>query len=157
MSPSLPQKDAPRLRIFGSPVHPPLTYIPVAFLMTGPLCDIAAVRTGSKDLAKAGYWQQLVAAALVPPTALTGLLDWLRIPSKAPGKQMGLAHALLNYLAAGLTAAGLLRRRAKPQDVKRISVPLSAGILGLVAVSGHLGGELAYRHGVRSEKAQPLH
>ena len=157
MSPSLPQADAPRLRIFGSPVHPPLTYIPVAFLLTGPLCDIAAVRTGSKDLAKAGYWQQLVAAILAPPTALTGLLDWLRIPSKAPGKKMGLAHALLNYLAMGLTGAVIARRRAKPQDVGRISVPLSGAILGAVAISGHLGGELAYRHGVRSEKAQPLH
>ena len=157
MSPSLPQADAPRLRILGSPVHPPLTYIPVAFLLTGPLCDIAAVKTGSKDLAKAGYWQQLVAAALAPPTALTGLLDWLRIPSKAPGKKLGLAHALLNYLAMGLTGAVIARRRAKPQDIKRISVPLAGGILGAVAISGHLGGELAYRHGVRAEKAQPLH
>ena len=157
MSPSLPQADAPRLRIFGTPVHPPLAIIPAAFLLTGPLCDIAATRTGSKDLAKAGYWQQVVAAALVPPTALSGLLDWLRIPSKAPGKKLGLVHALCNYAAAGLTAAGLLRRRAKPQDVGRISVPISGAVLGMFAVSAHLGGELAYRHGVRSEKAQPLH
>lgn len=147
---------APRLRIFGSPVHPPLTYIPVAFLLTGPLCDLAATKTQSKDLAKAGYWQQLVAAAMVPIVALTGLLDWLRMPSDAPGKKLGLVHALLNYTAAGLTGWHLLRRRAKPQDHKRIEPRVSASILGLVAVSGHLGGELAYRHGVRSERAQPL-
>ena len=147
---------APRLRIGGSPVHPPLTYIPATFLLTGPLCDLAATRTRSKDLAKAGYWQQLVAAVMAPVVALTGLLDWLRMPSDAPGKRMGLAHALLNYAAVGVTARGLLLRRAKPQDVKRIDPRASAAVLGMVAVSAHLGGELAYRHGVRSERAQPL-
>jgi uncharacterized membrane protein len=91
---------APKLRIFGSPVHPPLTYIPATFLMTGPICDIAAQRLRSKDLAKAGYWQQLVASAIAPVVMLTGLLDWLRMPSDAPGKKMGVAHALLNYAAA---------------------------------------------------------
>ena len=147
---------APRLRIGGSPVHPPLTYIPVAFLLTGPLCDIAARRMRSKDLAKAGYWQQLVAALMAPIVMLTGLLDWLRMPADAPGKKMGVAHALLNYAAAGVTVAGLLKRRAKPQDHKRIDPRVSAAILGLVAVSGHLGGELAYNKGVRAEQAQPL-
>ena len=78
------------------------------------------------------------------------------MPSGAPGKQMGLIHALLNYAAAGVTSAGLLKRRAKPQDHKRIDPRLSAATLGLVVVSAHLGGELAYRHGVRSERAQPL-
>jgi uncharacterized membrane protein len=155
--PGLPSTDkAPKLRIFGSPVHPPLTYIPATFLMTGPLCDLAASRTRSKDLAKAGYWQQAVASAMAPVVMLTGLLDWLRMPSGAPGKAMGLAHALLNYAAAGVTVAGLLKRRARPQDHKRIDPRLSAATLGLVAVSAHLGGELAYRHGVRSERAQPL-
>ena len=154
---SLPSTDkAPRLRLFGSPVHPPLTYIPATFLMTGPLCDLAARKTRSKDLAKAGYFQQLVAAVMVPAVALTGLLDWLRMPSDAPGKQMGLIHAVMNYAASGVTIAGLLRRRAKPQDHGRIDPRMSAATLGLVAVSAHLGGELAYRHGVRSERAQPL-
>jgi uncharacterized membrane protein len=147
---------APRLRIFGSPVHPPLTYVPATFLLTGPLCDLAATRTGSKDLAKAGYWQQLVATVMVPAVALTGLLDWLRLPSDAPGKGMGAVHALLNYLAAGLTGWHLLKRRAKPQDAGRIDPRVSASILGIVAVSAHLGGELAYRHGIRVEKSQPL-
>lgn len=147
---------APRLRIGGSPVHPPLTYIPATFLLTGPLCDLAATRTGSKDLAKAGYWQQLVAAVMAPVVALTGLLDWLRMPPDAPGKGIGMAHALLNYTAAGVTGWHLLRRRAKPQDVKRIDPRASAAVLGIVAVSAHLGGELAYRYGVRSERAQPL-
>ena len=153
----LPSTDkAPRLRIFGSPVHPPLTYIPATFLMTGPLCDIAASRMRSKDLAKAGYWQQLIASVMAPVVMLTGLLDWLRMPPHAPGKKLGMAHAGLNYAATGVTAAGLLRRRAKPHDVKRIDPRLSAATLALVAVSAHLGGELAYRHGVRSEVAQPL-
>ena len=147
---------APRLRIGGSPVHPPLTYIPVAFLLTGPVCDLLARKTRSKDLAKAGYWQQLVAAVMAPVVMLTGLLDWLRIPSGAPGKTLGILHATLNYAAAGLTGYGLLRRRAKPQDVKRIDPRVSAAVLGLVAVSGHLGGELAYNKGVRAEQAQPL-
>ncbi len=149
-------EKAPRLRIFGSPVHPPLTYIPATFLLTGPLCDLLARRTRSKDLAMAGYWQQLVASVMAPVVMLTGLLDWLRMPPDAPGKGMGVLHATLNYAAAGVTTAGLLRRRAKPQDHKRIDPRMSAATLGLVAVSAHLGGELAYRHGVRSEKAQPL-
>ena len=147
---------APRLRIGGSPVHPPLTYIPVAFLLSGPLCDLAARKTRSKDLAKAGYWQQLVAAVMAPLVMLTGLLDWLRMAPDAPGKKLGMLHALLNYGAAGLTGWHLLRRRAKPQDVRRIDPRVSASILGLVAVSGHLGGELAYNKGVRAEQAQPL-
>ncbi len=73
-----------------------------------------------------------------------------------PGKGLGAVHAGLNYTAAGITVAHLLRRRAKPQDVKRIDPRASAAVLGIVTVSGHLGGELAYRHGVRSEKSQPL-
>jgi uncharacterized membrane protein len=150
------RERVPKLRIFGTPVHPALTYLPVSFLVTGPLCDAAAKKTRSKDLAKAGYWQQVAASALVPPTAFTGLLDWLRIPADAPGKRLGLVHAAMNYAAAGLTVAHVLRRRAKPHDVKRIDLRLSGAVGVLVTISGHLGGELAYRHGVRTEKAQPL-
>lgn len=93
---------------------------------------------------------------MAPVVMLTGLLDWLRMAPDAPGKKLGMAHAALNYAAAGLTGWQLLRRRAKPQDHKRIDPRASAAILGLVAISGHIGGELAYNKGVRAEQSQPL-
>jgi uncharacterized membrane protein len=97
-----------------------------------------------------------VAAVMAPVVMLTGLLDWLRMAPDAPGKKLGMLHAALNYAVVGLTGWHLLNRRGTPQDHKRIDPRVSGAILGLVTVSGHLGGELAYNKGVRAEQAQPL-
>jgi uncharacterized membrane protein len=54
-------------------------------------------------------------------------------------------HAALNNVALGLyVSSAVLRRRGDRERARR----LSAAALGIVGVSGYLGGDLAFRHGV---------
>jgi len=150
------RRKVPRLSFLGTPVHPPLTYVPATFLMTGPAFDAAGRVSGDERLGLAGFWQGVVAVAAAGPTAVTGLLDWLRLPAGADGKTLGLIHAGLNTAALGAAVAGLLRRLDKPSDPDAAALGLGALAAGIVGVSAHLGGELAYKHGIRAERSQPL-
>jgi uncharacterized membrane protein len=84
--------------------------------------------------------------------ALLGLLDLSGIPTGTLVFRVGLTHAGLNLAATALFTAGFLLRRAHLADAAGVPLPLvglSAVALLLLAGGGFLGGELAYRYGVR--------
>lgn len=82
--------------------------------------------------------------------AVVGFLDLSRLASGTKARRIALTHMAINLTVMLLFAISLLVRTAG--DAGHVSVAgfvISILALLLLGVSGFLGGELAYRYGVR--------
>lgn len=136
-------------RVAGHPIHPMLVSLPIGLWVFSLVADIVFRSGGGplwNDLAFYTMAGGLVGALLA---AVPGLVDFLAL--RAPrARQIATAHMTLNLLIVGLYAVNLwLRTRTAPGE----SLPmwLSATGIALLLVSGWLGGELVYVHGVGVE------
>ena len=80
-----------------------------------------------------------------------GLLDLLTIPRGTRAFRRGLTHMALNLTVVVLFAVSFAIRRdhLDEGDVTIAGFVCSAVALALLVAAGWLGGELAYRYGVR--------
>jgi uncharacterized membrane protein len=83
--------------------------------------------------------------------AVPGLIDWLSITDKAIVK-MANWHARLNVIALLVFAAGFYLRTTSGSSLVSGSytIPIALSVLGvvLITISGWLGGEMVFKHGV---------
>jgi uncharacterized membrane protein len=130
--------------IAGHPLHPTLVPVPIGALTCALLSDIAFARTHDPAWAKASRFllgTGLGSGALAAPL---GLIDLLTI-DKARRNPGAWLHGLGNVAAMGLTAVNLAGRGSDPGKGARVGLPLSVLTMGMLAVTGWLGGELSYR------------
>ena len=112
--------------------------------------DIAArASDDTRELALGATW--LVGIGLVGAVlaATVGFLDFLTIPRETRAHQVALLHMSLNLAVTALFLVALLLRLDHPSDPNAAALVLAVVGLAGLAVSGALGGELAYRYGVR--------
>jgi uncharacterized membrane protein len=136
----------------GHPTHPPLTDVTIG-LYSGAtaFAVLSAVGVSEENLAVA-WWLALVAALVVTaPTALTGLLDWLKIRRGSAVWRTATAH-----LAAMLTATAVFLAAAVIGHGGYVDRELTAGALTLTLIGfavltlgGWLGGTVVFVHGMR--------
>lgn len=121
----------------GHALHPALVALPMGSWLSASVLDL----TGG-DAAAA---RRLVAFGCLTalPTAAAGAADWVR--TSGPERRVGFVHAGLNDLALGVYYLSW-RSRTRGRRVPGALLALAGG--GLVAVSGWLGGHLAYSRGV---------
>jgi len=142
---------ASKASIGGHPIHPMLITFPIGLWTTSFVADVvfyfwrgSSLLLISKFLLAAGCLGALAAA--VP-----GIIDWLSIKD-AEVKRIADWHARLNIIALIVFALSLcLRMRAGSHWVgHHLRIPFLFSFLGmiLISISGWLGGELAYKHGV---------
>ncbi|MGW0748454.1 DUF2231 domain-containing protein [Streptomyces sp. NPDC002587] len=130
-------RDILRGRPLGHPLHPVLVQVPVGCLLSAGVMDVvpggqpAASTLTAVGLAGAG------------PAAVAGWLDWADLPPREA--RVGLAHAVSNVAVIACYAASL-KARVRGQAVKGRVWSLAG--LTAVAVSGALGGHVAYRRAV---------
>ncbi len=132
--------------VAGHPIHPMLIPFPFAFLIATLGTDIAYWSTGNSFWALASLW--LVGAGLVMGVlaAIVGLTDFLTI-SRARDHLDGWVHFLGNLGVLVLALVSLLTRVSDPlAGAVPIGIILSVLIVGILAMTGWFGGELAYRH-----------
>jgi uncharacterized membrane protein len=136
---------------YGHPLHPALVAVPIGAWVASVVFDIGShlvhdsgyLAQGARVLIGLGVLGALAAAAV-------GFLDLLAIPTGTRAFRTGILHMSLNLAATAGFAVGFALRGAHPAaPVPGGPLVLSLGALAILAAGGYLGGELAYRYGVR--------
>ena len=124
----------------GHALHPVLTDLPIGCWTAASLLDLL----GGRRSAPAA--QRLIALGLlmVPPTALTGLVDWEQESQDPRIRRVGLVHAVANTVAAGLYVASWNARRSGSRG-RGVVLALMGG--GVASVAGYLGAHLSFARG----------
>ena len=141
--------------IGGHPVHPMLIPFPIALWVFSLVADVIYLWRGNlvwRDwIAFYALLGGIIGAAAA---AVPGIVDWLSITG---GEVRKLAnwHARLNVIALLVFAASFYLRTAGGAALVSGSytIPVLLSVLGviLITISGWLGGEMVYRHGVAVE------
>jgi uncharacterized membrane protein len=126
--------------------HVVLIHFPIALFITGVVFDLIAQWTKRRGLADAAYYNLLVAAISTFPVLATGLLAW---QFQLEGQK--LKGTLLLHLVFACVSSAMIwlvwwvhfrsRRRAVGLPSYRLAIEFLA--VGLVALTGHLGGFLS--------------
>jgi uncharacterized membrane protein len=137
---------------YGHPLHPALIPIPIGAWFGAAVFDVGShVADDPAFLVRGAYWLIAIGVLGALAAALVGFLDLLALPSGTRVQRVALAHMGVNLAATTAFAVDYLLRRSRldDPDVSWGLVALTCGALALLAVGGALGGELAYRFGVR--------
>ena len=135
---------------YGHPVHPALVPVPIGAWVASLVFDVAShlvpdpafLAQGSRWLIGLGVLGALAAATI-------GFLDLLSIPGRTPAFRTAVVHMSLALSATTAFAIGFVVRGDPVAPVP--AGPLALSVVALLALggAGYLGGELAYRYGVR--------
>jgi len=142
---------------YGHPFHPILVTIPIGAWVGSLVLDIASYWAGGPGaLARGAYWMVGVGIIGAVLAAAFGLLDLLTIPRGTRAFRVGLTHLALNDIVVALFVVSFFVRRSQGFDdhTSASALTLSAVAIGLLMVSGWLGGMLSYRYGVRVAREQ---
>jgi uncharacterized membrane protein len=126
--------------------HVVLIHFPIALFITAVVFDLAGQSTKRRGLADAAYYNLLVAAISTVPVLATGVLAWQLQLEGQKLKGILLLHLVLACVSSVMIwlvwwVHFRSRRRAVQPPNYRLAVELLA--VGLVAVTGHLGGFLS--------------
>jgi uncharacterized membrane protein len=136
---------------YGHPTHPIAVMAPIGAWVSSLALDLLSRRSkGNKSMGYAGSSRALIGLGLLGAggAALTGLLDYTTIPRGTRAKKLATAHLVMNVGAVASYTLNFFGR--KPDGpVTDDSLRRSVVTLGVLGVSGFVGGELAYRYGVR--------
>lgn len=137
---------------YGHPFHPILVTIPIGAWVAALVFDILS-RTADDGaaFARGAYWLIAIGVVGAVAAAVFGLLDLLAVPSGTRARRVGLNHMVLNLVVVGLFVASFVWRADRGAELETTAgmFVLSGIALLLLAISGWLGGMLAYRYGVR--------
>jgi uncharacterized membrane protein len=141
--------------IGGHPVHPMIISFPIALWVFSLVADVIFLWRGNP------VWNDYIAfyallAGIIGGgvAAVPGLIDWLSLTDKAVVK-LANWHARLNVIALLIFAESFYLRTTSGSSLVSGShtIPLALSVLGvvLIAISGWLGGEMVFKHGVAVE------
>ena len=137
----------PGLSVLGHPVHPILQAILASLLPASTTFDLLARLGGNEEgLSKAAHYTLIFGLVGAAVAAVTGVLDYYEIKNR-PVRRVALYHGLTNLALIGSYVLNLRRREDYKANNK--ALVLSALGVALIGLSGYLGGELVYEHGVR--------
>jgi uncharacterized membrane protein len=126
----------------GHPIHPAVVPLPIGLLSAAAMSDVAHLLTGERFFSRASRW--LLGGGLVSGlvAAAIGLVDFTTI--RAARGPLGMAHAGGNAVILAMSALSLVLR-ARTRDTPTPAAVLTLLGAALLAVTGWLGGELAFR------------
>lgn len=148
--------------MFDLPLHPTLVHVPLGLAVILPFLLVALLVAIRKQwLPPRAWWLGVAIAVIVAGSSWvalqTGETDEERVENVVPesaieeheeaGEQLLIAAAITAGLAL---AAAFLRNRQVLLGAHAAATLASLVVLALAVRTGHLGGELVYRHGAAS-------
>jgi uncharacterized membrane protein len=136
---------------YGHPFHAMAITIPIGTWFTSLIFDLVAI-FGDQQAAFTRGAAWLIGVGIVGglAAAVLGFLDYSLLPRGTAVHRTALVHMIINLAIIVLMIGSFLVRLATGLDEFSVGgFILSLIGLLLLVVSGYLGGELAYRHGVR--------
>lgn len=136
---------------YGHPIHPAMVAVPIGAWVASFVFDIAShVVRDPGFLTQGSRWLIGIGVLGAVVAAMFGFLDLFAIPSGTPAFRRGLVHMAINLaVTVGYSIGFVIRGGATTEPVGWGPLILSAVALAGLGASGYLGGELAYRYGVR--------
>ena len=136
----------------GHPIHPMIIPFPIGLWVFSLIADLIYLWRGNSVWRDYVAFYALLAGILgAALAAVFGIIDWLSIKDRAV-KKVADWHARLNVIALLVFAASFYLRTTGGQRMLggSYTIPFLLSVLGviLISISGYLGGELVFRHGV---------
>jgi uncharacterized membrane protein len=142
---------ASKASIAGHPVHPMLIPFPLALWVTSFIADVIFYFYRNPSLLLIAKFTLAAGILGGLAAAVPGIIDWLAIRNQEV-KRIANWHARLNIIALVIFAASLyLRTKYGASWVGySLTIPFLLSLVGviLIGISGWLGGDLVYKHGV---------
>ena len=143
---------AGRASIGGHPIHPMIIPFPIGLWVFSLVADVIYLWRGNP------VWRDYVAFYTLlggiigaAAAAVPGLIDWLSLTDREVIK-IANWHARLNVIALLIFAASFYLRTTSGTELVSGSytIPMGLSVLGviLISISGYLGGEMVFKHGV---------
>jgi len=138
--------------IGGHPVHPMLIPFPIGLWVFSLIADLIYLWRGNPV-----WWNYIAFYTLLggiigaAAAAVPGFVDWLSLKDPKVVKVANW-HARLNVIALLIYASSFYLRTTSGARLVSGShtVPIALSVLGvvLISISGYLGGEMVFKHGV---------
>jgi uncharacterized membrane protein len=138
--------------IGGHPIHPMIIPFPIALWVFSLIADVIYLWRGNSVWRDWIAFYTLLGGILgAAAAAVPGLIDWLSLKDREVVK-IANWHARLNVIALLIFAASFYLRTASGAGLVggSYNIPIALSVLGvvLITISGWLGGEMVFKHGV---------
>jgi nitrite reductase/ring-hydroxylating ferredoxin subunit/uncharacterized membrane protein len=139
---------------FGHPLHPILVHLPIGLFVIGFLLDIGAFVHPSHYLVVGATATLTLGVAFALIASVPGFVDYTGIRRDHPARSTATWHMVLNLLAVGAYVWSVLLRTTTTHYEPTMLRPRLDGVvlsligLGIISVSGYLGGVLVYDDGI---------
>jgi uncharacterized membrane protein len=134
------------------PIHPLLVHLPVGLWVGSLILDIFYRATGDGGFAAASFYAIGIGIVGAILAAAAGLVELVKIPRNTLPMRIGLTHASLNVVVLSLYVLSFFLRgdfQAGPNLFVTIpQLVLNFISIGILGISGYLGGTLVYQHGI---------
>ena len=133
--------------IAGHPIHPMLVPIAIGCFVFSFAADLICLATGAAE-----PWNMLAYYTMIGgilgalAAAVPGLIDLLSLPAGYT-KKIALTHMSINLAVVAIYIGNACLRHNSPQDLK-LPMLLSLVTVGMLLVSGWLGGKMVFEAGV---------
>jgi nitrite reductase/ring-hydroxylating ferredoxin subunit/uncharacterized membrane protein len=144
-------KDLLQGRPFRHPLHPALVHFPIGLFLLSLLLDLSSrFFAPSNDLVRASFYAMAFGLAFGTLAAIHGLVDRADIRLDHPARRTANIHMLLNLTALGLFGLNLWLRAGQSGLDRAPLFPMLFSLIGvgIILVSGYLGGTMVYDNGV---------
>src|SRR5437870_9066875 len=133
------------------PIHPMLVHFPIGFLVLSFLVGLVSLAFPEvPNLVRGSCYAMLLGIITALLAAVPGFVDYSDIRRDHPGKTTATRHMTLNLMAVAIYGINLWIRSSVLSDAKISLLPLLLSIIGIgvLSVSGYLGGRLVYDEGI---------
>jgi len=128
-----------------------LVHFPIGFLVLSFLLDLVSMAFPEvPNLVRGSFYAMLLGIITALLAAVPGFVDYSDIRRDHPGKTTATRHMTLNLMVVAIYGLNLWIRSSALSHPKISLLPLLLSIIGigLLSVSGYLGGRLVYDQGI---------